>query len=282
MSAANASRSRRSRKRPHGQAVRGTPILARRMTRQMLLTGTSLFALVVASPTAHAVQVGMGGGAASSATSAASYAAQQAAQQAQKAAQNAQQALSRATQALQSLQSVQAAARAAAQAASSAVPNGLTAGGLVVDPRVATDPNLWINANQPTQTTNGGQTTVTIQQTASRAVMTWQQFNVGKNTTVDFDQQGNSSWIALNRIDATGTKPDPGQDQGRRHGADHQSEWHYLQWHQPDQRQLADRYVARHRRHGGVERIQRQRGLQSGQPQRPDRLRAAERRCVER
>ncbi len=192
--------------------MRGTPILAHRVTRQMLLTGTSLFALVVASPNALAVQVGMGGGAASSATSAASYAAQQAAQQAQKAAQNAQQALSRATQALQSLQSVQAAARAAAQAASSAVPNGLTAGGLVVDPRVATDPNLWINANQPTQTTNGGQTTVTIQQTDSRAVATWLQFNVGRNTTVDFNQQGHQDWVILNRIDATGV---PSQIQGQ-------------------------------------------------------------------
>ena len=70
--------------------------------------------------------------------------------------------------------------------------------------------NLWVNANLPTQTTTGGQTTVTVQQTAQRAIMTWQQFNVGQNTTLYFDQSGGNSsngnsWIALNRIDATGS-----------------------------------------------------------------------------
>ncbi|MDR3663325.1 MAG: filamentous hemagglutinin N-terminal domain-containing protein, partial [Mycobacterium sp.] len=62
----------------------------------------------------------------------------------------------------------------------------------------------------PTQSVSGGQTTVTVQQTAQRAIMTWQQFNVGRNTTLYFDQSaGNSSngnsWVALNRIDASGS-----------------------------------------------------------------------------
>src|SRR5262249_14491725 len=47
-------------------------------------------------------------------------------------------------------------------------------------------------------------------QTAQRAIMTWQQFNVGKNTSLYFDQRGGNSangndWVALNRIDATGS-----------------------------------------------------------------------------
>ncbi|HEX3503123.1 MAG TPA: filamentous hemagglutinin N-terminal domain-containing protein, partial [Xanthobacteraceae bacterium] len=119
--------------------------------------------------------------------------------------------LTRATLAVQTVQAVQTAARNLALSASSSVPNGLAAGGLVVDPRVTSgsDPNLWANANLPIESTSNGTTTVTIQQTAQRAIMTWQHFNVGKNTIVDFDQSGGNSangnnWVALNRIDATG------------------------------------------------------------------------------
>ena len=216
MSAATvkASRARRSRKLHNEQASRSVPILSRRMTRQVLLAGASVLALVVGSPGAYAVTVGSSGGPATSATSAVAYAAQLAAQQAAQAAKNAQQALSRATHALQSLQSVQAAARAAAAAASTTVTNGLSAGGLVVDPRIdpttGTDPNLWVNAKAPTQTTSNGQTTVTVEQTAQRAIMTWQQYNIGKDTTLYYDQRGGNSangnsWVALNRIDATGS-----------------------------------------------------------------------------
>ncbi len=43
------------------------------------------------------------------------------------------------------------------------------------------------------------------QANATQAILNWQTFNVGKNTTVVFDQQGNSNWIALNRVlDPTG------------------------------------------------------------------------------
>lgn len=105
----------------------------------------------------------------------------------------------------------QQAARSIALARPGSVPDGLVVGGLVVDPRVlaGSDPNLWVNASQPVQTQAGGQTDVTITQTAQRAILTWEQFNVGKNTLVHFDQTaGNSkngnNWIALNRIDATG------------------------------------------------------------------------------
>ncbi len=213
MSAATAKASRSRRSRNHGKpASRTAPILSRRMTRQMLLAGASVLALALGAPNAHAVTVGSSGGGGTSATSAAAYAAQLAQQQAQQVAQNAAQAMSRVTHALQSLQSVQAAARAAAAAASTSVTDGLSAGGLVVDPRViaGTDPNLWVNANAPTQSTSNGQTTVTVEQTSQRAIMTWQQYNIGKNTTLYYDQTGGNSangnsWVALNRIDATGS-----------------------------------------------------------------------------
>ncbi len=98
------------------------------------------------------------------------------------------------------------------QRGADAVTDGLSAGGLVVDPRViaGTDPNLWVNASAPTQSSSGGQTIVTVQQNSQRAIMTWQQFNVGRNTLLNFDQSGGdsangNSWVALNRIDATGS-----------------------------------------------------------------------------
>ncbi len=31
-------------------------------------------------------------------------------------------------------------------------------------------------------------------------MLSWQTFNVGTNTTLTFDQQGNASWTALNRV----------------------------------------------------------------------------------
>ena len=90
------------------------------------------------------------------------------------------------------------------------VPNGLTIGGLQVAPGATANSALWQNAKLPTQSTSNGQTTVTITQTAPKAILTWQTFNVGKNTTADFDQSagtqnGTNNWIALNRVlDPTG------------------------------------------------------------------------------
>ncbi len=133
------------------------------------------------------------------------------AQQAAAIARQSQGTLSRATQAIQAMQAAQAAARAAAAAATSNIADGLSVGGngklpgLVVDPRVGTTPGLWINADLPTQSASNGKTTVTIKQNAAQAVMTWAYYNVSPDTTVVYDQQGNPSWVALNRIDATGT-----------------------------------------------------------------------------
>jgi filamentous hemagglutinin family protein len=131
---------------------------------------------------------------------------------------NAKEILSRAAQALQSAQALQQAARNQAQNGPnnlgldpnhpgrqlSNVPNGLTLGGLQVAPGAGNNPTLWQGANLPQQSMANGQTTVTIQQTAPKAILNWQTFNVGKNTTAYFDQRSGGtsahSWVALNRI----------------------------------------------------------------------------------
>src|ERR1700759_4872611 len=179
--------------------------------RATLLATVSLAALLLAAPAAFAQPIGAH--AATSATTIASDAAALAAQQAATVAKKSQASLTRALQTLQALKAAQAQARAAAGAAGTGgVTDGLSAGGLIVDPRVGTsagsDANLWVNAGMPTQTTSNGQAVVNIQQTAQRAIMTWQQFNVGRNTVLNFDQSGGNSatgnsWVALNRIDAT-------------------------------------------------------------------------------
>lgn len=186
--------------------------------RSAFLRGVSAVALVLAASGAAARPLGVSYK--TSATSAASEAAVAAAAAAQAAARQSQASINRALQAIQAMRAVQGAARSAAGAAgTNGVTDGLSSGGLIVDPRVraGTDATLWVNANLPTQTTSNGQTTVTVQQTSQRAVMTWQQFNVGRNTIVNFDQSaGNSSngnnWIALNRVDASGV---PSQIQGQ-------------------------------------------------------------------
>lgn len=112
---------------------------------------------------------------------------------------NAHDILSRVNQALNSVQAMQQAARNAAGSAN--VPNGLTSGGL----RIATGASAeWKGANLPAQSVSNGQTTVVIQQTSSQAILNWQTFNVGRNTTVDFNQSAGgtsaNTWVALNRI----------------------------------------------------------------------------------
>ena len=132
---------------------------------------------------------------------------------------NEQDVLSRTTQALQAVQVMQSAARNMAQNGPNNlgldpnhpgqqlpnIPNGLTTGGLQVASGATANSALWQNANLPTQSASNGQTTVTITQTAPKAILTWQTFNVGKNTTADFNQSagtenGTNSWIALNRV----------------------------------------------------------------------------------
>jgi filamentous hemagglutinin len=91
------------------------------------------------------------------------------------------------------------------------VPNGLGAGGLEVDPGVGSNPNLWTWANLPTQSTSGAQTNVTVVQTAQQALLNWRTFNIGRETTLTFDQTAGganqSQWIAFNKVNDPSGRP---------------------------------------------------------------------------
>ena len=100
--------------------------------------------------------------------------------------------LARATQAINAVRNMQNGAASALTA-----PDGLTPGGL----QRATGVNArWDGAQAPVQ--SGG--VVTIKQTDPQAVLHWQTFNVGRNTTLRFDQSGGGAdagqWIAFNKV----------------------------------------------------------------------------------
>ncbi|CAB3748140.1 filamentous haemagglutinin family protein [Paraburkholderia solisilvae] len=146
-------------------------------------------------------------------------------QQAQQASQTSIRNLANAAQGIAQQIAAQQAAAANA-AATSNVPNGLAPGGLQVAPGVAfnangtptaatsnlSNPNLWINANAPTQSVDSsGHVTVEVDQTGQSAVATWTSMNVGRQTTLYFNQSagtqsnGANNWVILNRImDPTG------------------------------------------------------------------------------
>ena len=114
----------------------------------------------------------------------------------------AQDRLARTTKTVNDMRALQAAARAAAGA--STIPNGLAEGGL----KVLTGPNAkWQGANTPTQSGNN----VNITQTASQALLHWETFNVGKETTLNFDQSAGGvdagKWIAFNKVFDPAAKP---------------------------------------------------------------------------
>ena len=110
------------------------------------------------------------------------------------------------------MQAAQAAAREAAMRDAS-VPDGLAEGGLKVDTNSLTAG--WVNARkldkESGQQVVDGRTQVTIQQTADKAILNWETFNVGKNTTVQFDQQ--PSWSVLNRVNDPQARPSQIQGQ---------------------------------------------------------------------
>ncbi|PMX09930.1 filamentous hemagglutinin N-terminal domain-containing protein, partial [Pseudomonas sp. GW460-12] len=105
-------------------------------------------------------------------------------------------------------QAAQAAGRQAAFGQVSTIPDGLGKGGLQVDNSLTQG---WTNAKGPTQSQSGGKTTVSIEQTADKAILNWETFNVGRNTTVDFQQQ--SSWAVLNRVNDPDARPSEIQGQ---------------------------------------------------------------------
>ena len=89
------------------------------------------------------------------------------------------------------------------------MPDGLAAGGLQVDTQALT--RGWTHAEAPRSSTENGRTTVTINQTADRAILNWQTFNVGRDTTVDFRQQ--AEWAVLNRVNDPAGRPSQIQGQ---------------------------------------------------------------------
>ena len=117
--------------------------------------------------------------------------------------------LARSFQGLQSMQAAQAAARASA-AALNDVANGLRPGGLEV---LTGDDARWDGAETPVAAGND----VTIKQNDQQAVLHWKTFNVGRDTTVNFDQSKGGAdagkWIAFNKVfDPSGV---PSQIRGR-------------------------------------------------------------------
>lgn len=124
--------------------------------------------------------------------------------------------LARSAAALAAVQSMQSAARTAAAAGPNNlgadpihlgktlpnIPDGLMAGGL--QPSAGTDPLLWQGADLPTQATLANKTQVEIKQTSQQALLTWDTFNIGKNTTLTFNQSAGgdnrTEWIAFNKI----------------------------------------------------------------------------------
>lgn len=153
-------------------------------------------------------------------TQAVQQAATQSAQQAAAAAQQAQASLGRAAAALAIIQQVQGAA--AALAGRGTVPDGITAGGLLPQGGATatsscglfcttyqpstTDSTLWQGANAPQQTVQGGKYSVDITQTQSKAILNWDSFSIGRNTTLNFKQQS-SDWIAFNRVNEASIAP---------------------------------------------------------------------------
>ena len=129
---------------------------------------------------------------------------QQANQQLQRSINN----LNLAARAIAAQQAAQAQARQAAAGAPGA-PDGLVQGGLQVDTNSLTAG--WLNAQAPVQTVANGKTAVVVQQTADKAILNWETFNVGKDTTLTFQQQ--KDWAVLNRVNDPQARPSQIQGQ---------------------------------------------------------------------
>ncbi len=130
---------------------------------------------------------------------------------------NAQDALNRLSQAVGAAKALQDAARAAAVSGPNNlgqhpgnpgqtlpdVPNGLAPGGLQPAAGAAPNTSLWQGANLPTANADN-LNQVTIRQTAQQALLTWQTFNVGKDTTLHFNQTATGApanqSIAFNKV----------------------------------------------------------------------------------
>lgn len=148
---------------------------------------------------------------------------------------NAKDRLARTTATLDAMKAMQAAARQAAQASRTparvadpanpgrflpGVRDGLGPRGLQVargvpgnlrKPKPGEDPSLWIGADLPKQTRAGGKVKVTIRQQEQQALLTWDKFDIGRNTSLVFDQSKGgrdvSKWIAFNKVNDPSGRP---------------------------------------------------------------------------
>ncbi|HHZ8770668.1 TPA: filamentous hemagglutinin family protein [Pseudomonas aeruginosa] len=127
-------------------------------------------------------------------------------QQLQRSLQN----LNNTVAAIAAQQAAQAAGRQAALAAPTDIPDGLGEGGLKVDASLPFE-QAWQNAKAPVQSQADERTTVTVEQTADRAILNWETFNIGRQTTLQFDQQSN--WAVLNRVNDPSARPSQIQGQ---------------------------------------------------------------------
>ncbi len=124
---------------------------------------------------------------------------------------NARDSLARSTKTIQAMQAMQQAARGMAARSGNSVPNGLGTGGLKVAPGATANSPLWRGANLPRQTVKNGQTDVVIKQLTQQALLNWETFNIGKQTTLTFDQSAGGKsvrqWVAVNKINDPTGKP---------------------------------------------------------------------------
>ncbi|PPA75436.1 hemagglutinin [Achromobacter spanius] len=110
--------------------------------------------------------------------------------------------LNRSAAAVAAQQAAQAAARAAAAAGGADVPDGLVEGGLWA---ATGDLAKWEGAKAASPSVQNGRQVVTIEQTQSRAILNWDSFNVGRNTTLQFKQGADDA--VLNRVVGAAAKP---------------------------------------------------------------------------
>jgi filamentous hemagglutinin family protein len=184
--------------------LRAFEFLAARRRSRAVLTCTLLASFLATMPTGglQAGDILRGGASAGNAKRNSEARANAGAAAAQASKVRAQDRLARTTKAVNDMRALQASARAAAGA--SAIPNGLTEGGL----KVLTGANAkWEGANPAAQSG----TTVGITQTAAQALLHWETFNVGSQTTVNFDQSAGGAdsgkWIAFNKVFDPTAKP---------------------------------------------------------------------------
>ena len=184
--------------------LRAFEFLAARRRSRAVLTCTLIASFLATMPTGglQAGDILRGGASAGNAKRNSEARANAGAAAAEAAKVRAQDRLARTTKAVNDMRALQASARAAAGA--NTIPNGLTEGGL----KVLTGANAkWEGANAPTASGN----TVAITQTASQALLHWETFNVGSQTTVNFDQSAGGAdsgkWIAFNKVFDPDAKP---------------------------------------------------------------------------